>query len=106
MVLKMLLILIHLVLMINVTAGKEGFGIQEFDVVIVDHKQKILQGFRVASDSNIMEKKDENKNNALTNPARDDEINDNDENIEEMTLNIWDMTGELMTLMMLLYFPI
>ena len=93
MVLKMLLILIHLVLMINVTAGKEGFGIQEFDVVIVDHKQKILQGFRVARDSN-MEKKDEHENNALTNPVRDDAINDFEENIEEMTLNTWDMNGQ------------
>ena len=79
--------------MLNVTAGKEGFGIQEFDEVIVDHEQKILQGFRVARDSN-MEKKDQHENNARTNPVRDDAINDFEENIEEMTLNTWDMTDD------------
>ena len=91
MVLKMFLILLHVILMLNVVAGKEG--IKGFDEVIVDHEQKILQGFRAASDSN-MEKKDENESNALTNPSRDDEMNDFEENIEEMTLNTWNMTGQ------------
>ena len=95
MVLKIFLIFLQVILMLNVTAGKEG--IQGFDEVIVDHEQKILQGFRVASDSNI-EKKDQNENHALTkyeiNPSRDDEIFDIEENIEEMTLNTWDMAGQ------------
>ena len=95
MVLKIFLIFLQVILMLNVTAGKEG--IQGFDEVIVDHEQKILQGFRVASDSN-MEKKDGNENNtftkAETNPPIYDEINDSDENIEEMTLNTWDMAGQ------------
>ena len=92
MVFKMFLILLQVILMLNVTAGKEGI-----DEVIVDHEQKILQGFRVASDSN-MEKKDGNENNTFTkdetNPPIYDEINDSDENIEEMTLNTWDMNGQ------------
>ena len=92
MVFKMFLILLQVILMLNVTAGKEGI-----DEVIVDHEQKILQGFRVASDSN-MEKKDGNENNTFTkdetNPPIYDEINDSDENIEEMTLNVWDMAGQ------------
>ena len=93
MVLKMFLILLHVILMLNVVAGKEG--IKGFDEVIIDHKQKILQGFRVVSDSNIEEK---DENNSLTkdetNPPIDDEIIDSDENIEEMTLNTWDMAGK------------